>query len=325
MNNYKHLVRVERIEIGILINKGYSVIDIAKEIGRSPSTVYRELNRNSVNGEYSSLKADHKSYVKRKYSKYQAMRIIKDMKLREYVDKHLKLKWSPEQIAGRLAHEAGLEPVSAPVIYKYIRSPYGRVLEHELELARVKRSKTKAQIKVTALKDRIFIDKRPEAVNVRSQYGHWEGDFIVAGRNHPKASLLVLHERVSRYTYIKKISARSSKQVEGVLCRAISELGPFKSLTLDNDIAFRRHTKLSELIDAPIYFCNPYHSWEKGGVENANRLIRRFIPKGSNISKVTHKEVKYIESWINTLPRKILSYKTAEEVRSEQIKEAKLC
>jgi transposase, IS30 family len=324
MNYYKHIVRVERLEIGILLSKGYSVIDIASELGRSPSSVYREIKRNSVSGSYSSLKADHKAYVSRKYSKYQAMRIIEDMKLREYVDKHLRLKWSPEQIAGRLAHEAGLQPISAPTIYKYIRSPYGRVLEHELELARIKRSKTKAQRKVTALKDRIFIDKRPQAANTRAQYGHWEGDFIVAGRSHPKASLLVLHERVSRYTYVKKISARTSKQVEDTLCAAIAELGPFKSLTLDNDIAFRRHTRLSELIDAPIYFCNPYHSWEKGGVENANRLIRRFAPKGCNIAKITHKQVAYIEHWINTLPRQILDYKTATEVREEQIMGAEI-
>jgi transposase, IS30 family len=325
MNYYKHIVRVERIEIAILLSKGYSTADIAKQLGRSPSSIYRELKRNTVAGSYNSLKADHKAYVNRKYSKYQAMRIIEDMKLREYVDKHLRLKWSPEQIAGRLAHEAGLEPISAPTIYKYIRSPYGRVLEHELELARIKRNKTKAQRKVTALKDRIFIDKRPEAANVRAQYGHWEGDFIVAGRNHPNASLLVLHERVSRYTYVRKISARTSKQVEDTLCTAIAKLGPFKSLTLDNDIAFRRHTKLSNLIGAPIYFTHPYHSWEKGGVENANRLIRRFAPKGCDISKITHKQVANIEHWINTLPRKILDYHTAEEIRAEQIEEAKLC
>jgi transposase, IS30 family len=321
MNNYKHIEKYERLEISILLRKGYSDRDIALELGRSRSTIYRERIRNTVSGEYIGSKAQQKAYVRRKYSKYQAMRIIRDMKLRDYIDTHLRLEWSPEQIAGRLAHEAGLQKVSAPTIYKYIRSPYGRQLEYELDLAKKKRTK-KSQRKVTSLEDRIFIDKRPQAANVRAQYGHWEGDFIVGGKKYPKASLLVLHERVSRYTYVRKISARTAKQVEDTLATAVRELGSFKSLTLDNDIAFRKHTKLSEDLKAPIYFCQPYHSWEKGGVENANRLIRRFVPKGCNIARFTHKDIAYVEHWINTVPRKVLDYNTAEEVMNQYRTEA---
>lgn len=131
------------MEIGILLRKGYKVSDIALVIGRHPSTVYRELQRNTVSGEYISSKADHKSYVRRKYSKYQAMSIVGDMKLREFIETRLlDDHWSPEQTAGRLAHEAGLQQISAPTIYKYIRSPYGRKLEYELDLAKKKRIAT---------------------------------------------------------------------------------------------------------------------------------------------------------------------------------------
>ena len=250
------------------------------------------------------------------------MCIVDDMKLREYIETKLLIDdWSPEQIAGRLASEAGLQKVSAPTIYKYIRSPYGRQLEYELQLVKLKRTK-KHQRKVTSLKDRVFIDKRPQAANTRAQYGHWESDFIVSGKAYGNSSLLVLHERVSRYTLIRKLTARTAQNVEDVLAKAIQQLGPFKSLTLDNDIAFRRHQKLSQLLKAPVYFCQPYHSWEKGGVENVNRLIRRYVPKGCDISRYSHDEVAEIEHRINGKPRKILGYKMARELFEDYKKEA---
>ena len=322
MNHYKHISKIERLETGILLKRGYSVAEVANELGRHRSSIYRELKRNTVSGGYRPAKAQHKAYVRRKYSKYQAMRIIEDMKLREYLETKLLVDdWSPEQIAGRLARESGLEKVSAPTIYKYIRSAYGRSLEHQLQFAKQKRKK-KHQRKVTNLEDRVFIDKRPQAANARAQYGHWEGDFIVSGRAYGNASLLVLHERVSRYTLIRKIGARTAQNVEDVLAGAIGELGPFKSLTLDNDIAFRKHRQLSELLEAPVYFCQPYHSWEKGGVENVNRLIRRYVPKGCDISIYSHQEIANTESRINGKPRKILDYKTASELYSDYRKEA---
>ena len=322
MNKYRHISKVERLEIGILLRKGYSAAEIADELGRHKSSIHREIRRNTVASEYLSAKAQQKAYVRRKYSKYQAMSIVKDMKLREYI--HTKLlddNWSPEQIAGRLAHEAGLEQVSAPTIYKYIRSPYGRQLEYELQLAKKKR-KRKFQQKVTKLEDRIFIDKRPTAANNRSQYGHWEADFIVSGKSYGNTSLLVLHERVTRYTLIARIEARTVKNVEDVLEEALHFIGDFKSLTLDNDIAFRRHEKLSRLIKAPVYFCQPYHSWEKGGVENANRLIRRFIPKGCDIAEYSREDIQNIQDWMNNLPRKILGFKSAKELFLRQQEEA---
>ena len=322
MHNYTHMAKVERLEISILLRKSYSVTEIATELARDRSTIYRELKRNAVSGEYMGGKAAHKAYVRRKYAKYQGMCIVNDMKLREYIETKLLIDdWSPEQIAGRLASEAGLEKVSAPTIYKYIRSPYGRQLEYELQLARQKRQK-KHQRKVTSLKDRVFIDKRPQAANTRRQYGHWEGDFIVSGKAYGNSSLLVLHERVSRYTHIRKITARTIQNVEDVLAESVRQLGPFKSLTLDNDIAFRRHQKLSQLLEAPVYFCQPYHSWEKGGVENVNRLIRRYVPKGCDISRFSHDEIAKIEHRINGKPRKILGYKMATELFEQYQKEA---
>lgn len=314
MHNYSQLSKAERMELSILLRKGYPVPDIANELGRHRSTIYREVRRGSVTGAYDAKKANHKHYVRRKYSKYQGMRIIENVKLREYIETRLRDdQWSPEQIAGRLASEAGLVRVSAPTIYKYIRSPYGRRLEHELQLARQKRTR-KHQRKVTQLADRVFIDDRPEAVADRMQYGHWEGDFIVSGKAFGTTSLFVLHERVSRYTLVYKIRARNTEEVLGVLTSAVHAIGPWRSLTLDNDIAFQKHGHLSKVLQAPIYFCHPYHSWEKGGVENANRLIRRYVPKGCDIATYSDKEIARIEHWLNHTPRKVLGYRTADEV-----------
>jgi len=314
MNNYSHIHQVERTEISILLGKRYSATDIATAIGRHPSTVYREIKRNTVTGIYQSRKADHKAYVRRKYAKYQCMSIISNMKLREYIDKCLlERDWSPEQIAGRIAKETGMQPVSSPTIYKYIRSVYGRQLEHELDLAKNKRTK-RHQRKVTKLEGRVFIDARPEAVSMRQQYGHWEADFIVSGKPYGTSSLLVLHERVSRYTIIRQLDGRTIREVEDALADMTRSIGPFKTLTIDNDIAFARHFRLSELVGAPVFFTHPYHSWEKGGVENANRLIRRYIPKGCDIAQFTKAEVQAVQDWMNGLPRKILDYETSNEL-----------
>ncbi len=314
MNTYTHIAKLERYEISILIKRGHSVAEVAQEIGRDKSSIYRELRRNKVAGAYNARKADHKAYVTRKYAKYQAMRIIGDMKLREYVDTCLLDRdWSPEQIAGRIARETGMQPISAPTIYKYIRSPYGRKLEHELELAKKKRTK-RWQRKVTQLEGRVFIDARPEAVSMRQQYGHWEADFIVSGKPYGMASLLVLHERVSRYTLVRKLSARTIAEVEDALVTMTKGIGPFKTLTIDNDIAFARHFKLSELLETPVFFTHPYHSWEKGGVENVNRLIRRYVPKSCDISVFTDEEIASYQQKINDMPRKVLGYETAQEV-----------
>jgi transposase, IS30 family len=127
---------------------------------------------------------------------------------------------------------------------------------------------------------------------------------------------------VSRFTYIRKINARTAQEVEDVLAEATKKLGPFKSLTLDNDIAFRRHVELSQMLGVPIYFCWPYHSWEKGGVENMNRLIRRYVPKGCDISVYTDEDIERFESIINGKPRKILGYQTARELYEEYKREA---
>ena len=311
MKKYSQLNLSERAQVEILVSKGYAQKDIALVLGRHPSTMSRELKR-KVRGVYVARKAQHKAYVKRKYSKYQGMKIAEDMTLETYVTTHLKLGWSPEQISGRIAEERKFKSVSHTAIYSWLRSVHGRQLESELRKLKKKRGKKK-RTKVIELEGRVFIDQRPKSVDSRRYFGDWEGDFIVSGKGNTTA-LLVLHERKSRYVLLRKVRHKTAVQVEQTLVDMIRPLTNFKSLTLDNDIAFVHHEKISEEIGVPLFFCHPYASWEKGGVENTNRFLRRWIPKGSNIAEWSDEEIQNLEWWMNSLPRKVLGFKTPEEV-----------
>lgn len=311
MRKYTHLNLVERSQVEILKAKGYSQRDIGKVLGRNSGTVCRELKR-KVCGKYVARKAHHKAYVKRRYSKYQGMKIRENMKLEQYITKYLRHGWSPEQIAGRIADECLLPQVSHTTIYSWLRSIHGRNLEAELKLLKKKRQK-KHRKKVVQLEGRVFIDERPKSVNTREYFGDWEGDFIVSGKGS-KVALLVLHERKSRYVLIRKVKHKTTKEVEDTLIDMIKPLTHFKSLTLDNDVSFIHHEKISKELGAPLFFCHPYASWEKGGVENSNLYLRRWIPKGANIARWSEEEIREIELWMNSLPRKVLGYSTPEEV-----------
>ena len=310
--SYAHITKTERQEIAILLEKGYSQRDVAKTLKRNVSSVSREIANNSVNGEYDPAKANHKSYVARKYSKYQGMKIESRPDLRTYVETHLKEDWSPEEVSGRIKEiDHHLTSISTKGIYKYVASVYGRALERHLAY-RGRKHTRHPRVKVTQLKDRVFIDQRPKIVDGRARFGDWEGDFIISGKNGSGA-LLVLHERKARYAIIRKIDCPSIERVHQYLHEMTGGV-VVGTLTLDNDILFRKHQEMSDILGAPVYFCHPYHSWEKGGVENANKLIRRYIRKGSDISKVSKDRIGEIQMKLNARPRKCLRYQTPQEV-----------
>jgi len=303
--SYQHLKKTERLEISILLKRSYGIRDIASALERSPSTISEEIKNNSANGAYDPFKANHKAYVKRKYSKYQGMKVVKDLDLREYIEKKLQEDWSPEEISGRIDNiEKHLKYISPKGIYKFIDSPYGNSKGLKYHLRHKGKKRNKKRVKVTQLKDRVFIDERPKIIEKRVNFGDWEGDFIVSGKNG-KGALLVFYERRSRYTVIRKINSRSTRIVNQCVKEITGGFIDFNSLTLDNDISFAKHVEMSELIDAPIYFCHPYHSWEKGGVENTNKLIRQYIPKGSDISRYDEEEIKTIQDALNDRPKNV--------------------
>lgn len=312
--NYQHLKKTERLEIAILLKKGYSYREIANALKRSKSTLAYEINLNKVNGVYDPVKANQKAKTRRKYSKYQGMKIVDNLDLRNYVEEKIKADWSPEEIAGRLKNiDTQLTYASHRVIYKFVHSAYGGYnLENHLR----HNKRRKKYLPVTKLVDRTFINQRPQIIQEKQRFYDWEGDFIVSGKNGFGA-LLVLYERKSQLVIIRKIMSRSPKVVNQIFKEITGGEICFNSLTLDNDISFKKHLELSQIIGALIYFCHPYHSWEKGGVENMNKLIRQYIPKRSDISKFSEEYILEVETKLNNRPRKNLSYKTPLEVLKE--------
>jgi len=312
--NYQHIKKTERLEIAILLEKRYSYGDIAKVLDRGKSSISEEISKNKVKGRYDPLRADLKAKTRRKYSKYQGMKVVRDERLRDYVEKKIKEDWSPDEIAGRLKNVDDYLPyVSYLGIYKFVHSAYGG---HHLEKHLRHSRKRRKYLPVTKLIDRTFIDQRPQIIEKKQRFYDWEGDFIVSGKNG-KGALLVLYERKSQLVIIRKLATKSPSLVNKVFREITGSEIRFNSLTLDNDISFKKHLTLSRSLGAPIYFCHPYHSWEKGGVENMNKLIRQYIPKSSDISKYSEEYILEVESKLNNRPRKNLGYKTPLEVLAE--------
>jgi IS30 family transposase len=316
---YQHLTTVDRQQIDLYLGEEKSHRRIAQLIGRSRNAVSYEVSENSVDGVYTWKKADAKARLRRRQSKYQGMKVVEDDALRKFVRKKLKEDWSPEEISGRIKYiERSLRYVSAKGIYKFVYSVYGRQVEKFL---RYKGEKKRGgnHTKVSELKDRVFIDKRPNHIAKRRFFGDWEGDFIVSGKSG-KGVLLVLVERKSRYVIIKRILTQTSDQVNALIAEILGGVVLFNSLTLDNDIVFRKHVMLSKLLGRPVYFTHPYHSWEKGTVENMNKWIRQYVKKGSDISKYSDKKIQWVEDRLNDRPRECLKFKTPKEVFEKQTK-----
>ena len=292
-----------------MLNKDYSLRDIGRVLNRSPNTISLEVKNNSTNGTYDPKKANHKSYVKRHYASFRGSKIINNPELREFVESALCDEQSPGAISGRIKnHEKHLPNVSKNTIYNFLNGPYGKLIRD----VRKKRKYRKKRPKVKQLKDRVFIDKRPKIVQSRARTGDCEADFIVSGKGG-KGYLLVVTERKTRYVFIEQILDISVDNVHEAFLKIKKRFSQMKTLTLDNDILFKMHKVLEKLLDVPIYFCHPYHSWEKGSVENSNKYIRKFIPKGSDISRYDREYICAVAQKCNERFMEVIDYYTPEE------------
>jgi transposase, IS30 family len=293
----------------ILRGKDYSLRDIASALDRAVSSISDEIRINSVSGEYDPKKANYKARLRRTQASYRGKKIVGNDKLREFVDGALSDGQSAEAIAGRLKYqEKHLPYASKDTIYRYLKSPYGKLIGIKWK----KKIKPKKSRKVTRLKDRIFIDKRPIIIEKRGRVGDMEGDFIVSGRSG-KVILLTTVCRKLRMTFVELISEVTTDEVHQAFARIKKRFPEMKTLTLDNDILFRMHKTLEKLLNVKIYFCHPYHSWEKGSIENVNMEIRKFIPKGSDLSRYDSESIRAIEDHINGRFMGCLKYATPEE------------
>jgi IS30 family transposase len=265
-----------------------------------------------VNGQYDAHKAAHKAYVRRKYSRFQGMRIALHSTLKRFVEELLFDDQSPEAIAGRLSTQRMLPLVSKNSIYRYIESPHGRRVE-AYRKARRKRRRGRKPWKHRWGDGRTSIDKRPLSINTRRYVGDAEGDFIVSGRSG-SGILLVIVDRKLRAAFLEQILVPSIVAVEHACLRIKQRYPEWKTLTLDNDILFQKFKRLGILLGVRIYFCHPGHAWEKGAVENTNRVIRRDIPKRSDISRFSKWFIARLEDKLNRRVMHCLGFKTPSEV-----------
>ena len=312
-NKKKHLQTEERFCVEKMIRKKKSFGEISRILGRGLSTISEEVNENGGRNKYNAEQADHRAYLKQYWKKKNCNKVAMDNHLSKFVEKKLSCGWSPETISDRLKIQSGLKYASRKSIRKFIkrRSSLERYLFWERNHMKTGRKRKKDNFLHDP--DRKWIDLRP--LSALYLYGHWEMDFIVS--KHNSYVLLVLIERYSKKLLMRIIPNRNNDLVN----KTIKELlfgHIVKTITTDNDIAFLKWKKLEALLQAEIYFCHPYHSWEKGLVENTNRWIRQFIKKKTNLQLISKEELKAIEDWFNHTPRQCLEGRTAYEVSMQK-------
>jgi IS30 family transposase len=316
---HHHFTAAERTEISILKKKNYSNRAIAREFGVSHTSIGRELQRNSTRKGYNSRSAKVKAYVRRKQSKYQGMKVQQRPELRNYIIDKLELFWTPEEIAGRLKEvDTHLPYVSAKGIYKWLYSAWGQGYCHLLTKKRYRPKKRREKkTRREMIPNRIGIEKRSEEANSRREYGHHETDTMVSGKKTgSKAAVTFLHDRKARFTKMKKIpNLRPETNAQALIAMGMTV--ECASISHDNGIENKNHETVAEALSTQTFFCDPYSSWQKGSVENTIGRVRRFIPKGADITNYSDEDIAAIEHWLNHTPRKCLNYRTPYEIMME--------
>jgi len=335
---YKHLSERDRYRLEGYLETGLCVKQIAKKLNSHISTVYREIKRGQVKRirsdltEYLTYRANtaHSDYQSKVTNRAHSLKIEKYKELAGYIRKKIcDEKYSPDVIIGEIKRESHKfkELICTKTLYNYIdREVFEGVTNYSLWEKRKHRKRKYKQVSRINLKNKgsRSIEERPEKINNRLEYGHWEGDCIVGVRNGKKDGLFTLSERKTREQIIVKIKSLTQDSIKTALNKLeinynSSFKEKFKSITLDNGREFLdweaiEKSSLNGKKRTLVYFAHPYSSWERGTNENQNRMIRRFIPKGTDISKLSDRDIKKIEYWMNNYPRKILGYKTPNEL-----------
>ena len=286
---------------------------------RSPNTISLEVQRNTMKGQYIPQKAQHKTYVRRKYAHYQGKKIVDHQALKHEIVSRLKDGQRPGNIAQRITkREKHLPSISKDAIYRWLKSPYGRQIETWLSLHRKKKWRRKRG-RQKKLEGRNFIERRPHIADIRGRVGDLEFDFIVSGKSG-KGILLTVIDRKIRKTFIEKILPVSIKNFERAFLRIKKHFPEMKTATTDNDLLLQHHQRLEKLLRIKIYFCHPYHSWEKGSIEHVNGVIREDIPKSSDISRYSRRFIQKIAEKINRRPMEVLDSFTPDELLAKHRK-----
>ncbi len=341
VKKYVHLTERDRYQIEGLLKGKKNVEEIAVILGRDRSTIYREIKRGTIfrvqndfcEGDEYRANSGQADYEAKGQNKERSLKIGKDKELEEYIrEKMLKDKFSPDAVIGQIK-AMGLKfkgLMCTKTLYNYIDAGYLTGISNKNLWQ--KRDKKKRRYKTisrvnTKNRDCRSIEDRPKKINNRLEYGHWEGD-TVKGPQGTKTSLFVLTERKSKEEIIVRIAQATQEAVREAIDELETQYGAgfkikFKSITFDNGVEFIdwKFLEISVLDKnnrrTMIYFAHSYSSWERGTNENQNRMIRRFVPKGTNIVDFSDEDIQWIEDWMNNYPRRILGYKTAKQVANE--------
>ncbi|MBK9071159.1 MAG: IS30 family transposase [Myxococcales bacterium] len=317
---WRHLTLDERYQIQAMAKNRESQAAIARALGRSPSTISRELQRNVIPAEPRQYLARRAAQMtqRRRVAKGAASRKIQG-ELAQLVEQKLRLGWSPEQIAGRLASELAVQ-VSHETIYQHVLRdnalPYAESKRlryclrwHGYKHHRFRKSRMSERTRAR----KNWIKDRPQAANKRTETGHWERDLLLGKRGH--SALLTIIDRKSRYLLVEHVLRVGSAEVAEATVKALRpHQGVTKTMTNDNGAEFQRDAKLQTKLGIPIFFTEPAAPWQRGSIENANGLIRQYLPKGADLDQIQRYMPEALEHALNFRPRKILDYRVPHEV-----------
>jgi transposase, IS30 family len=327
MKPHHKLSSQERDKIAYWHAIGTRIREIARRLGRSPSSISSEIKRNRVDGIYHSIHA-HKAANARKQHSHKKYLLKNNTILTAYVLDKLDSGWSPEQIAGRLKKEIheGKRPRSDYInhesIYQYIYDEKQRPHRLWEKLARSHRKRQRwlgRRSWSAKIPHRVSIRERPDTINTREEFGHWEGDTVVG--DHHKTGIHTEVERVSRMLFAQQIPRVRAQETYLAQLNIFSLLPKQarKTTTVDNGSENMLHTKLRESLAIQTYFADPYSSWQRGTNEYTNGLLRRYYPKRTDFRNLPQKELNDVVRQINNIPRKVLHYKTPREVFNEHL------
>ncbi len=313
---YKHLTDGERETLSYMRACGKSIREAAFYLNRAPSTIAREIRRNKSRARYRSHLA-HRAAIDRRHQTLRRQHRFKaDPQLRDRVIEWLKAGWSPEIIAGRLKREAhGKSVIHHETIYRWIYR-YDRSLIKCLVRSHPRRYRRhQRRWPNRIIPRRISILQRPDFINQRKQPGHWESDLVWGSG---RAALQVLVERKTRFVFIRRTRNKSAQANYDALSEALEQIPTSlrRTITYDNGSENTLHCELNDRFQLQSFFCQPYHAWEKGTVENTNGLIRRYFPKRTNFDTISVHQIEDVQRRLNNRPRKCLRFQTAGEAYS---------
>lgn len=309
---YSHLSLEEREEIAIGLANGLKQREIAILLGRNPSTISREIKRNNphINKvRYRANRAQLKAEERKKQS--HTRQRIPNKRLRRFISKFIKKGYSPEIIAFKASEKNERWKINYETIYQWIYHDRPELIPFLTKCHKKRRKRGSGkQKRCQKIPNRTMIDKRPDYINLRAHIGHWEIDTAISRQS--KAAIMVLVERKTRYICIRKLPTKTAYEMH---IKTVESLQKFprefrRSITYDNGTENAFHELTNEMLLTKSYFCNPYHSWEKGTVENMIGIIRRFYPKKTDWNNVSQWDLNKVARFINNRPMKLLGFKT---------------